>query len=65
MGAMRIAPMDTKHLRSMVPMAPLPLRPILSALLDWMARTDARLAAMERPVGRSMDATSPPPASNH
>lgn len=65
MRAMRIAAMDVKHLRTLVPMASLPLRPILSAVLDWMARTDARLAAMERSVGRSMDATPPPPTGHH
>ena len=40
--------MDIKHLRSLVPMAPLALRPILSALLNWMQRTEERLATMER-----------------
>jgi hypothetical protein len=48
MAALRIRSMDIKHLRSLVPMAPLLLRPILSALLDWMQRTEARLDAMER-----------------
>lgn len=40
--------MDTKLLRSMVPAAPLLLRPILAAVLDWMDRTDGRLAAIEQ-----------------
>jgi hypothetical protein len=48
MAAPRISPMDIAHLRSMVPLAPVLLRPILSALLDWMQRTDARLDAMEK-----------------
>jgi len=36
------------QLRSFLPLAPLTLRPVLTALCDWMERTDARLAALER-----------------
>lgn len=33
--------------RLLLPMAPAALRPILSAFLAWMDRTDQRLAALE------------------
>lgn len=35
------------ELRSLIPMAPLLLRPMLSLLVAWTERTDARLAALE------------------
>lgn len=44
MGVATIAPMD---FRLLIPVAPAPLRPILSALLNWMETTDRRLSAIE------------------
>ena len=38
------APMD---FRPLIPLAPAALRPILSALLAWMDRTDRRLEQLE------------------
>lgn len=41
------------NFRHLIPLAPAMLRPILSAVADWMDRTDRRLAVLEDLANRN------------
>jgi len=46
-GAMDVKTMAPMNFRLLISMAPAALRPVLSALCNWMDATDARLSAIE------------------